>query len=161
MKQVPLSQCHLVSKHACGFCTVGRVLKRCGKQSHDRCPCCGESENASHVLLCQDTRAKAKWQHDVTVLNSWMLGNNTSPAIRIAVIQNLRRWKRQLAPKTTALSHTLSSALASQRDIGWNNFIMGRLSEQWAPIQHTYFHGKKTTGCSWAASLIVHLWQLA
>jgi hypothetical protein len=41
--------------------------------------------------------------------------------------------------------------------------MMGRLSEQWAPIQHTYFQslGKNTTGRSWAASLIVHLWQLS
>ncbi len=91
MKRSPLSRRHWVSKHTCGFCAVGTVLKRRGKQSHDHCPRCGESENASHVSSCQDTRAKAKWQHDVTVLNSWMLGNNTSPAIRAAIIQNLRR----------------------------------------------------------------------
>jgi hypothetical protein len=71
----------------------------------------GESENASHVLLCQDTRAKAKWQHDITVLNSWMLGNNTSPAGS----DNLHQrpllfpipWAQRLSPKQTSVGTTL------------------------------------------------------
>jgi hypothetical protein len=35
MNRVPLSQRQWVSKHACGFCAVGMVLQRRGKQSHD------------------------------------------------------------------------------------------------------------------------------
>jgi predicted amidophosphoribosyltransferase len=83
MKWVPTSRQHWVSKQACGFCAVG-------VQSHDSCPQCGEPENATHVLICQDVWAKKKWQHDVTILNSWMLDWHTSPAIQLDIIHNLR-----------------------------------------------------------------------
>jgi hypothetical protein len=100
----------------------------------------------------------------VTKLNLRMLDRHTSPAIGMAVIQNLRWWKCQLAPKTAALSNALGKALASDKTrIGWYNLVMGRLSNCWAPLQHKYFQplGKRTTGCSWAISLIVQLWQLS
>jgi hypothetical protein len=54
MKRVPISWRHWVLKQACGFCAVFTVLKQQGKQSHDRCPHCGEQENAAHVLICQN-----------------------------------------------------------------------------------------------------------
>jgi hypothetical protein len=163
MNRVPLSRRQWVSKHASGFCAVGTVLQRRGKQSHDRCPRCGESENAAHVLICQDNRAKHQWQQDVTALNSWLLEHHTSPAIRLAIVHNLRRWKRKLPPKTTSLSTALCSALDSQSAIGWNNLLMGRLSDRWEPLQHTYFLtlGRQSTGRSWAVSLIIQLWQLS
>ncbi len=92
-----------------------------------------------------------------------MIDKHTSPAIRLAIIQNLRRWKRQLPPTINSLSTPLATALANQTAIGWNNFIMGRMSSCWAPLQHQYYQslGKKTTGRSWAASLLVQLWQLS
>ncbi len=40
---------------------------------------------------------------------------------------------------------------------------MGRLSDCWAPLQQQFYMslGKKTTGRSWAVSMIVQLWQLS
>jgi hypothetical protein len=115
------------------------------------------------VLICQDNRAKHQWQQDVTALNSWLLEHHTSPAIRLAIVHNLRRWKRKLPPKTTSLSTALCSALDSQSAIGWNNLLMGQLSDRWEPLQHTYFLtlGRQSTGRSWAVSLIIQLWQLS
>jgi hypothetical protein len=92
-----------------------------------------------------------------------MIDRHTSPAIRLAIIQNLRRWKHQLPPKIISLSTTLATALATQTAIGWNNLIIRRMLDCWVPLQHQYFIslGKKTAGRSWAVSLVVQLWQLS
>jgi hypothetical protein len=92
-----------------------------------------------------------------------MIKQHTAPAIRMAIIHKLQRWKDRLPPKTSSLSTTLGNALTSQTTIGWNNLVMGGLSDCWAPLQQKYFIslGKRTTGHSWASSLIVQLWQLS
>jgi hypothetical protein len=114
-------------------------------------------------LICQDTCAKEKWQTNLTELNSWMLDRHTLPNIHMALIHNLHWWKLQLDSKTTSLSTSLGKALTLQTKIGWNNLVMGGLSNCWAPtLQHRYFQslGKRTMGRSWATLLIVQLWQL-
>jgi hypothetical protein len=92
-----------------------------------------------------------------------MIDQHTSPAIRLSIIQNLHQWKQQLPPKTNSLSTTLATALSTQTAIGWNNFIKGQMSDCWAPLQQQFYMslGKKTTGRSWAVSLLVQLWQLS
>ena len=46
-----------VSKHTTGMCGVGKFLKLWKQQSHDKCPRCGQVEDAKHVWTCPDAGA--------------------------------------------------------------------------------------------------------
>ncbi len=53
MKESARSRRVFVSKHVCGMCGVGKIMKRWKQRSDDSCPRCGMREDAAHVWQCQ------------------------------------------------------------------------------------------------------------
>jgi hypothetical protein len=163
MKRVPQSRRQWVSKHSSGFCAVGKMQQRIGKQNHEHCPLCGETEDAAHVFSCQDPRALKHWQTGVTLLNSWMVDKETAPGLCAAITQNLCCWKQGCPPNYTVLSTKLRAAMKSQTKIGWNHLLLGRLTKTWSILQDEHYKslGSKKTGRTWAIGLTTQLWQLS
>jgi hypothetical protein len=86
------------------------------------------------------------------------------PALREVVLSRLDQWRNSRPfPAPTETWPGLNQAVHLQDLIGWNHFLMGLLSPNWAAVQDDYYVwlGKRNTGKRWATLLIAKLLQVA
>ena len=161
---VPLGFQVWLSKHATGWCGVGRKLKQYGFQDHSLCPRCSlVEETTKHVLCCSSRDATATWTNLVETLRQWMVKHQTPHLMRSAIIQRLTEWRND-RPFQPLLLHTdlLRQAFAQQDQIGWWNFLLGRHSPLFtsAITQHYAILGGTLHARSWHKKFIKKLWEL-
>jgi hypothetical protein len=86
------------------------------------------------------------------------------PELQTALITRLRQWKGDTDDNPTFSTHCgLRAAVLHQDEIGWYNFLMGRISLQWKEVQQRYYEwlGKRNTGKKWATALIQKVWEVS
>ena len=154
-----------VSKQATGLMACGRMMKLWGFQDHSECPRCPETnETAQHVLSCPAPTTTLPWERSMMQLQLWMETTNTMPELREAIITRLRQWKGLTThnPSWTT-THGLRHAVSHQDELGWYNFLLGRISIEWQSVQQKYFEwlGKRNTGRKWAVALIQKIFQVS
>ena len=56
----------------------------------------------------------------------------------------------------------IRQALMEQKKIGWDHFMLGRISQQWSEIQGKYYKrlNLRKTGNKWAEELIKEIWTI-
>jgi hypothetical protein len=60
---------------------------------------------------------------------------------------------------TQATSLELRLAYQEQREIGWDNLLMGRMSTKWFVCHSIQLHGrKKSSGTLWLSKFIGQVW---
>jgi hypothetical protein len=160
-----LSRRTWVSKHATGFCGVGKMMFRWGKWPSAACPRCEDPvETASHVWSCSGHRANEVWNASIARLRRWLVSVKTQPGIRDALCSHLSAWRSGLLSLPTR-SHFpgVRSAISSQIRIGWQPFLEGLVSVEWAAVQQRYYEwlGSRRHGRRWVTQLIAKLWDVA
>jgi hypothetical protein len=153
-----------IAKHATGHCGVGKMMKRWGFRQNDRCPRCNRSnETALHVLTCQHATAKETWDEELKRFQEWLGQQKTDPAIISALLTNLRKWRKSGG----IFGHhyydkPIRTAIKEQNKIGWDHFMLGRISQQWKTIQGQFYKrlNLKKTGGTWACELIKEIWRI-
>ena len=155
---------HFVAKHATGHCAVGKMMKRWGFRKKDNCPRCRkENETALHVITCQHKTAKEEWDVEINNFQQWMSHNGTAPAISLAMTYNLRKWRKSGGIYGHHYQdNRIKRAIKQQEKIGWDHFLLGRISQQWSEIQAKHYKniGSKKTGERWAEILIKEIWRI-
>jgi hypothetical protein len=111
-------------KFCVGMLGVGKFMFRWKKWTHTKCPCCGEFEDASHVLSCKAPAADELWHSAVDSLQQWMESVRTNPQVTEAIISELHKWRSPgydlvRSPMMVILAHM------QQGDIGWNLALEG------------------------------------
>jgi hypothetical protein len=155
---------HFVSKHATGHCGVGKMMKIWGFRDKDNCPRCKKAnETALHVLTCQHETARGDWEVEIERLQEWFQHFKTDPHITNAIVHNLRKWRKSGG----LFGHhyqepSIRKALQEQKDIGWDHFMLGRISQRWSTLQEKYYKRQKLrkTGDKWAEELIKEIWRI-
>jgi hypothetical protein len=155
---------HFVAKHATGHCGVGKMMKLWGFRDKDNCPRCNKgNETSTHVLTCQHATACEDWATEITKLQEWFQHHKTDPQIVNAIIHSLRKWRKSGG----LFGHhyhesSISKALSEQKKIGWDHFMLGRISQRWSTIQGKYYKTQKMrkTGDKWAEELIKEIWRI-
>ena len=154
-----------VTKHASGLMACGRMMKLWGFQDHEECPRCPEPrEVAQHVLSCPAPSTPLIWEKSMSNLRMWMESTNTMPELQDAIITRLRQWKGLTRKNPTwPTLHGLRIAVAHQDELGWYNFLMGRISIEWKAVQQRYYEwlGKRNTGKKWAVALIQKVFSVS
>jgi hypothetical protein len=154
-----------VTKHASGLMACGRMMKLWGFQDHEECPRCPETrEVAQHVLSCPAPSTTPIWEKSMSNLRMWMESTNTMPELQDAIITRLRQWKGLTRKNPTwPTLHGLRIAVAHQDELGWYNFLMGRISIEWKAVQQRYYEwlGKRNTGKKWAVALIQKVFSVS
>lgn len=129
------------TKHVSGICGVGRQMKLRGEWEDDKCPCCDEVERTKHVVVCPDPRRHDVWMDALESLEAWFGETKTDPAISRCILETL-------IPRTPTHfnnSHVdpsdlfLRAAAEDQDEIGWMNFVEGRISCKWREAQADYY----------------------
>jgi hypothetical protein len=150
------------SKHMSRFCGVGRMQKICGFWDNSRCPRCQqEDETTTHVIVCTGSGAEQEWINRVTNLGLWLIEVNTHPSTRSCILASL------MARSTTTLFVTHSDpscqiSAAEQDEIGWQNFVEGKISRSWGILQLQHYqdqHSKRTVD-KWTSGLVTQLLEL-
>ena len=157
MKKEPFGKKRFLVKFFAHQIATGRALMRRRHQDHDHCPRCDASnEDTHHVLTCPSPEANQCWDKALQDLCSWMQSVHTEPSLVEAIKQKLEGWHRNQRVYFYTLDSRLSQALSQQEHIGWENFLLGRISPNLGQYQHTYYQQiySRRTGDSWTSQLI-------
>ena len=88
------------------------------------------------------------------------------PELKTALLQRLRLWH---TPPTHHRRISLTSlfglrgAVEQQDQLGWYNFLMGRVGNQWVHVQQRYYEwlSRRNTGKAWVQALIQKVWSVS
>jgi hypothetical protein len=163
--RLTISKQRRVTKHASGHMACGKMMKLWGFQEHEDCPRCPVGqENPLHVLLCPALSTSIIWNTTLSKLQTWMTSASTMPALQDAIITRLRQWKGDtVASPQWSTRYGLRNAILQQDELGWYNFLMGRIGLQWKAVQQRYYEwlGRRNTGRKWATALIQKVWEVS
>ena len=140
-------------------------MKIWGFQDHEECPRCPVAqEDPFHILACPALSTSVIWNTSLVKLQTWMESTKTMPALQEAILMRLRQWKGETTdnPQWTT-RYGLREAIRCQDELGWYNFLMGRISLHWKAVQQRYYEwlGKRNTGKKWATALIQKVWDVS
>ena len=130
MRNLPPTLQRWITKHSVGMCGVGKFLKIWGEENHSGCPLCGANEDHLHVPRCPHPKAKNHWDHCIHHFAAWMDTQQTAPAIKQAILEILKEIRQPSRPVPRLYPPAVDSAFRSQRCIGCQGLLEGRLSSQ-------------------------------
>ena len=157
-----------LTKHMAGFSATGRVMKRRKEWDHDRCPRCDTpNEDRVHVIKCKHPTTVSLWKKSLENLQEEMEILKTDPEIIKVIITRLNEWWWDRREMLLFVKPEIEDALRSQKKIGWEQMLYGRLSIKWRTAQESWLvrcHSKFKTSTTWAkrlAKLFIHVsWSL-
>jgi len=165
LKAQPLGLQRWFAKHSTGHCAVGRMMLLRREWNHSRCPQCGEAnETTLHVLRCPSPKARTQWKTSIAKLTSWMKTAKTDPMLQLHILAHLRSWSNSRIRQVPRIgSPIIRQALVDQNNIGWSNFMLGRVSRRFSEAQELYYRFLKNrkTGKRWTIALITKLQEVA
>ena len=88
----------------------------------------------------------------------------THPGLRRHILSSIRAWHRNGTHNPRrAQQGSLALALTMQDNIGWYNFLLGRVAKPFEEIQHAHYLAiqSKKTGFRWTVALILKLQEVA
>ena len=164
IRGLPFGKQRWLSKHALGQCAVGHMALQRKWQDHSECPLCQQpDETTHHVIQCTDARADVCWNLQLQQLNQWLQERSTVPEISQVIISRLNAWRKNQPLLPLQVSPAVQAALDKQDQVGWWNFLMGRVITNFAEIQTQHFQalGWRRTGRTWLSALIRQLWDIS
>eukprot|EP00957_Ditylum_brightwellii_P176097 13409102-Ditylum_brightwellii.AAC.1 len=99
------------------------------------CPiCCVDTETWQHLFQCQHTDAVAVHTLAMTKFRSTLIKMKTAPIIRQIIYHQVAHWCKLPCGLPPSVPTDATGALvlrvdAAQVDIGWNNFIKGKIAK--------------------------------
>jgi hypothetical protein len=150
------------SNHMSRFCGVGRMQKICGFWDNSRCPRCKqENETMTHVIVCTGNGAAQEWTNQIMNLGLWLIEMNTHPSVQKCILESLMSHSTATL-FTTSADPFCFSATREQDEIGWQNFVEGKITRSWGMLQLLHYqelHSKHTMDM-WTAGLVTQLLEL-
>jgi hypothetical protein len=157
-----------MSKHMARFSATGRVMLQHKEWEHDRCPRCETlNKDSDHILLCPAPSAKQQWQLSLEALNLKLEEYCTHPDIRRVVMAKLRAWPHTatLSFQGSGITQTLLDATSYQDQIGWKNFLLGRVTGFWRDAQDEWIVQTSTkwrrSSAKWLSLTTRAIWEVS
>jgi hypothetical protein len=128
----------------------------------DECTACGSlRETEDHILQCGCESRHLIRQEGISTLQAELIRLQTPSAIQVAIIHGITAWlsKTPLLPiqlLVTNASPSLASAYDTQKRIGWDHFIRGRIALHWSSL----IAGNQTTKTVWGTAIISNCWSM-
>jgi hypothetical protein len=134
-----------------GYLPAGKIAHRNNPNFPDYCPLCKHpAEDHQHILQCPDPSRKA-WRKELLLLLSNKCDTlKTDPILKNLLINGISCWLKQINFDETGIPLQYSQLLAEQRELGWYQFFLSRISLQWSHQQSKYlkFRQNKQKGLS-------------
>eukprot|EP00957_Ditylum_brightwellii_P049721 3770534-Ditylum_brightwellii.AAC.1 len=105
--------------------------------------CCADIETWQHLFQCQHTDTVAVRTLAVTKFRSTLIKMKTAPILCQIIYHQVAHWCKLPSGSPPSVPTDATGALvlradAAQDDIGWNNFIKGRIVKDWYLAQAHY-----------------------
>jgi hypothetical protein len=128
-----------VTKHVSGFCGTHEHLARLYSSTDNCCQCCGSlNESTRHITRCPNPGRVQMFDETVSDLIRWMKSRNGHPPLTHA-IQEYLQTRGKTCMTTICKEWPALYPFARDHDkLGWENFIMGRISKSLFAIQKAY-----------------------
>ena len=145
------------------FAPVGKNMHRWGFWTNSRCPGCHqENEDEVHLFKCPHHICRQARIDAIKVLRQRLQTFKTEPLLLNMIILNVQ--------EHTGLGQSLDNdtedanlrlALHHQNIIGWHNFLLGQVAEQFEQCQHEFILETRQWNNSafWAKNLTLALWE--
>lgn len=124
---------------------------------HTSCQNCNmPDEDAEHLLHCQDSGRFSLFRSEVNKLAAWLQQSHMDPTLATILTDYVlsRGARRFDALDMSAKFHQFAF---SQDMIGWDNFMLGKVSIFLRPIQHSHllcspsmFHCYRKSSCGYS-----------
>jgi hypothetical protein len=150
-----------------------RRLQKLDNKTDGRCFACNLLwEDTNHVLCCHcEPRSLARTAAMVT-FKQHLLQQHTPDVMATLICNSMDSWlnRTRVAPPTwepplEPIHHNLTRAFESQRRIGWDQFLRGRITLEWRQAIATYYHerrpGPAFTPDQWLRTTIKALWTFS
>jgi hypothetical protein len=152
------------TKHVSGCCGVNSMMFRWGRVESPLCPCCGTvNETTEHLLFCEAPKMVERWEASVEGFAAWLTSTDTHPLIEACFLDAVRaRSLSEPRPWTLIDDRSIQQAIQVQNNIGWINFMEGKVACEWKALQEQHYRsrGSRRTGRRWAAGLVTNLLEL-
>jgi hypothetical protein len=158
-QSTPLPLQHFAVKYSTGFLGVGKMMVNMKQWDQNQCPLCLQPEDALHVVCCRHPMAETTWSQSLQTLSSHLQSIHTEPTLIHAIIAGLTAWRTQSDLPST-VPPLLSKAINSQHQIGWQAFLLGFISYQWANAQQESCPNSSFSPNLWTSKLIRWTWQI-
>jgi hypothetical protein len=117
---------------------TGDRLHRRNESYDDRCPTCHASdETDDHILQCPSPARRA-WRSDLINTLLKPIDDFVDPVLLDIIREGLLRFFRDDHLDPTPYPPRYQRLLKQQAAIGWNNFLRGKLSEDWRYLQQQH-----------------------
>ena len=158
-----------LAKQVSAFCGTWLMTSRMFDNSENCCPnCLQPNERAYHLNLCLNQERTRQFHESIEQFEKWLDRSHTHPDIAFWIPRYLRSRNRvpfaslhYFTPPSARLRMTpLILALAEDQDeIGWINFMKGKISKHFLRIQQTYLAGSNSriNGRDWVSRFIKEL----
>jgi hypothetical protein len=160
-RTVPRHRQQWVTKHVSGFCSVGKMAKKIGLRTSDRCPRCEEVETTEHVWICKNIDIDL-WTEKIAELRISLSRQQTSKTIIKAIVDGLQGWRngQDYIFNTTTTAGMLGDL---QNQMGWKHFFEGRIHKAWREFhdRQQELTGKGNAGRRWAGAIVCKLHDIA
>ncbi len=143
-----------ITKHVSGFCGTNKHLSRVDKSHNSRCNCCGaQEESTQHITRCTNPGRTKMFHETVSDLVHWMRQKNGHPLLAQAIQSYLTNRGRIRMSKICSHWPSFSSFSRDHDNLGWDSFIMGRISKSLLAIQQSHLTqvGSRQSISSWAS----------
>jgi hypothetical protein len=132
IKATTASRVQFMSKHASGFCGVGKKMVQMGFWNEAKCCRCGfPVEDSEHVSRCSQPEASRVWDGALSTLERHLNSVKTDPRLVEIILQALRTWRSGGTPPTTHSNPLIQAALQDQAALGWRSFLEGLPCNKW------------------------------
>ena len=144
---------------------VGTTMAYRDARAHNDCPRCAcDTEDTLHVLTCQQQEARALWQSQVTSIIDWCVKVDTMEPLVTVISEVLLDWQNGSLQNHSIRQEwpiEVSSACRQQSLLGWQAFMEGILSRNWAILQQSHYanKGSRRLGSKWVGDLSVRIWK--
>lgn len=128
------------SKFSCGFLGIARMLSRREYWLDNKCPRCGNcDETCQHVIQCPAAAHREQMLRRVDDFNMWMQTQHVDPDMVSDIIMITTSW---IQCETVDPATIITPAIQHQYHLGWEHFVMGRLSKSLTVHLHEFYTNK-------------------
>ena len=143
---------------------VGVKMKQWGKRNSDYCPHCNHPEDNIHVLQCFSLQASITWALSIQRLKASLTRKQIQPSLIHIILIMLNTWRQHQRIRLRHVSNQWLHLLQDQSELGWNNFMMGRLSTTWKDILNsptTYINNQLPPHPPSPKYIITQIWNFS
>ena len=172
LRKLSIGQCIQISKYMNDLLPTAKRLQTFDNKHDGRCFECQQLwEDTNHILQCPGEDRSNQRQESMQTLCLQLNAKKTPKVMTDLICDSIDNWihRRQISlpnwHQHEPFLNTLTDAFNSQKRIGWDQFLRGRMSKDWATAIGLYYKERKPgtayTHDNWIRHMINTIWQFS